>query len=95
MLVKNAQNLMRAVIKTVQAAEAACMRVCFSLLPRYEPNQLILLDNDILCSYTHIVTVYRMTILTFIGQFSLSFHIHCTLSLYSTYCIGDGRFVFH
>ena len=28
MLVKNAQNLMRAVIKTVQAAEAACMRVC-------------------------------------------------------------------
>ncbi len=27
MLVKNAQNLMQAVIKTVQAAEAACMRV--------------------------------------------------------------------
>ena len=28
MLVKNAQNLMRAVIKTVYAAEAACMKVC-------------------------------------------------------------------
>lgn len=27
MLVKNAQNLMQAVIKTVQAAEAACMKV--------------------------------------------------------------------
>ena len=27
MLVKNAQNLMKAVIKTVQAAEAACMKV--------------------------------------------------------------------
>ena len=28
MLVKNAQNLMRAVIRTVHAAEAACMKVC-------------------------------------------------------------------
>ena len=27
MLVKNAQNLMKAVIKTVQAAEVACMKV--------------------------------------------------------------------
>ena len=27
MLVKNAQNLMRAVIRTVHAAEAACMKV--------------------------------------------------------------------
>ena len=27
MLVKNAQNMMQAVIKTVQAAEAACMKV--------------------------------------------------------------------
>ena len=27
MLIKNAQNLMKAVIKTVQAAEAACMKV--------------------------------------------------------------------
>ena len=27
MLVKNAQNLMKAVIKTMQAAEAACMKV--------------------------------------------------------------------
>ena len=27
MLVKNAQNLMQAVIKTMQAAEAACMKV--------------------------------------------------------------------
>ena len=27
MLVKNAQNLMQAVIKTVRAAEAACMKV--------------------------------------------------------------------
>ena len=27
MLVKNAQNLMKAVIKTIKAAEAACMKV--------------------------------------------------------------------
>ena len=27
MLVKNAENLMQAVIKTVQAAESACMKV--------------------------------------------------------------------
>ena len=30
MLVKNAQNLMRAVIRTVHAAEAACMKVVLS-----------------------------------------------------------------
>ena len=28
MLVKNAENLMQAVIKTVKAAEAACIKVC-------------------------------------------------------------------
>ena len=32
MLVKNAQNLMQAVIKTVQAAEAACMKVSSTIL---------------------------------------------------------------
>ena len=32
MLVKNAQNLMRAVIRTVHAAEAACMKVCSALI---------------------------------------------------------------
>ena len=32
MLVKNAQNLMQAVIKTVQAAESACMKVCKPIL---------------------------------------------------------------
>lgn len=31
MLVKNAQNLMEAVIKTMKAAEAACMKVCVLL----------------------------------------------------------------
>ena len=31
MLVKNAQNLMRAVIRTVHAAEAACMKVNYDL----------------------------------------------------------------
>ena len=30
MLVKNAQNLMHAVIKTMQAAEAACMKVPYN-----------------------------------------------------------------
>ena len=32
MLVKNAQNLMEAVIKTMREAEAACMKVIFQLL---------------------------------------------------------------
>ena len=34
MLVKNAQNLMQAVKKTVKAAEAACMKVCIYKEPR-------------------------------------------------------------
>ena len=33
MLVKNAQNLMQAVMKTMKAAEAACMKV---YMPTYE-----------------------------------------------------------
>jgi len=31
MLVKNAQNLMKAVIKTMREAEAACMKVILTL----------------------------------------------------------------
>ena len=39
MLVKNAQNLMRAVIRTVHAAEAACMKVCTCMTCKwYTPN---------------------------------------------------------
>ena len=40
MLVKNAQNLIQAVIKTVQAAEAACMKVRHKGKPVHHVYQL-------------------------------------------------------
>ena len=44
MLVKNAQNLMRAVIRTVHAAEAACMKVHTA---RYNCTSVMYLINRV------------------------------------------------